>query len=81
MTKYIKITDEELRKRMQELIDNIADQLKQEAVNTLCSEETSVPMSARIVIDIGTDMITSITYRKIVYSYPISKISSFGWRP
>lgn len=66
---------------MQELIDNIADQLKQEAVNTLCSEETSVPMSAQIVIDIGTDMIPSIAYTKTVYSYPINKISSYGWRP
>ena len=75
----VKLTDEELRERMQEVIDNVADNLKKEAVNTICGEGTSVPVSADIVIHLGVDMIPTVTYAKETYIYPIKVVPSEGW--
>jgi hypothetical protein len=77
---FIKLTNDELRERMQEVMDNITDQLKAEAVKTICSEGTSVPMSADIIIHIGVDMIPTITYYKEAYVYPIKVIPSKRWQ-
>ena len=49
---FVKLTDEELRMKMQEVIDNVATQLRVEAVNTICSEGTSVPIEADIMIHV-----------------------------
>jgi hypothetical protein len=77
---FIKLTDDELREQMQEVMDNVADQLKAEAVKTICSEGTSVPMSADITIHIGVDMIPTITYCKESYVYPAKAILSKRWQ-
>ena len=66
----VKLTNEELRMKMQEVIDNVATQLRVEAVNTICSEGTSAPVEADIVIHVGVDMIPTITYAKETYVYP-----------
>ena len=76
---FIKLTNDELREQMQEVVDNIADQLKADAVKTICSEGTSVPMSADIIIHIGVDMIPTITYYKETYVYPTKVIPSKRW--
>lgn len=73
---FVKLTDEELRKRMQEVIDNVADNLKKEAVNTICAEGTTPPKSAEILISIGIDMIPTITYTKDVYVIPLRVVPS-----
>ena len=72
----VKLNDEDLRMRMQEVIDNVATQLRVEAVNTICSEGTSVPIEADIVIHVGVDMIPTITYAKETYVYPQKVILS-----
>ena len=66
----VKLTNEELRMKMQEVIDNVATQLRVEAVNTICSDGTSVPIEVDIVIHVGVDMIPTITYTKETYVYP-----------
>ena len=76
---FIKLTNDELREQMQEVMDNIADQLKADAVKTICSEGTSVPMSADIMIHLGVDMIPTITYHKETYVYPTKVIPSKRW--
>lgn len=73
---FVKLTDEELRKRMQEVIDNVADNLKEEAVNTICAKGTTPPKSAEILISIGIDMIPTITYTKDVYAIPLRVVPS-----
>ena len=72
----VKLTNEELRMKMQEVIDNVATQLRIEAVNTICSEGTTVPIEADIVIHVGADMILTITYAKETYVYPQKVILS-----
>lgn len=76
---YVKLTDEELRVRMQEVIDNIADNLKKEAVNTIFADGTTPPKSIDIVIHVGFDMIPSITYTKDVYMSPLRVVPSERW--
>lgn len=76
---YVKLTDEELRERMQVVIDNVADNLKKEAVNTICAEGTTPPKSADIIIHIGVDMIPTITYAKDVYVQPLKVVPSERW--
>lgn len=73
---FVKLTSEELQKRLQEMIDRVADQLKREAVKTICSYETTCPMSVDILIHIGTDMVPTIEYKKEVYVSPIEPIAS-----
>lgn len=75
----VKLTNEELRMKMQEAIDNVATQLRIEAVNTICGEGTSVPMSADIVIHLGVDMIPTVTYAKETYIYPVKVVPSERW--
>ena len=76
---FVKLTDEELRMKMQEVIDNVATQLRVEAVNTICSEGTSVPIEADIVIHVGVDMIPTITYAKETYVNPVKVVPSEEW--
>ena len=76
---FVKTTDEELRVRMQEVIDNVADNLKKEAVNTIFADGTTPPKSAEILISIGIDMIPSITYSKEVYVIPLRVVPSERW--
>lgn len=76
---YVKLIDEELRERMQVVIDNVADNLKKEAVNTICAEETTPPKSADIIIHIGVDMIPTITYTKDVYVTPLTVVPLERW--
>lgn len=73
---YVKLTTEELQMRLQEMIDKVADQLKREAVKTICSDDTTCPKSADILIHIGTDMVPTIEYKKEVYVSPIEPIAS-----
>lgn len=73
---FVKLTDEELRMKMQEVIDNVTTRLRVEAVNTICSGGTSVPIEADIVIHVGVDMIPTITYAKETYVYPQKVILS-----
>ena len=72
----VKLTNEELRMKMQEVIDNVTTQLRVEAVNTIFADGTSVPMSADIVIHVGVDEIPTITYAKETYVYPQEAILS-----
>ena len=76
MGRYVKLTTEELQMQLQEMIDKVADQLKREAVKTICSDDTTCPMSADILIHIGTDMVPTIEYKKEVYVSPIEPIAS-----
>lgn len=73
---FVKLTNAELQKRLQEMIDKVADQLKREAVKTICSDDTTCPMSADILIHIGTDMAPTIEYKKEAYVSPIEPIAS-----
>lgn len=75
----VKLTNEELRMKMQEIIDNVATQLRVEAVNTICSEGTTVPIEADIVIHVGVDMIPTITYTKETYVNPVKVVPSEEW--
>ena len=77
---FEKLKDEELRVRMQEVIDNVADNLKKEAVNTIFADGTTPPKSAEILISIGIDMIPSITYSKEVYVIPLRVVPSERWQ-
>ncbi len=76
---FVKLNDEDLRMRMQEVIDNVASQLRVEAVNTIFAEKTTVPMSADIVIHLGVDMIPTITYTKETYVNPVKVVLSEEW--
>ena len=76
MANRVKLNSEELRQRMQEVIDDITDNIRHDAVNVLCSENTAVPYNCIITINIGVDMIPTITYQKGTYSYPIKVVPS-----
>lgn len=67
-------TYEELQKQMQEVIDNVAEQLKRDAVKTLVVEDERVNHIS-IEIEIGYDLVPTITYSKVAYVTPIVAVT------
>lgn len=67
-------TYEELKEQMQEVIDNVAEQLRRDAVKTLVVEGERVNHIS-IEIEIGYDLVPNITYNKIVYVTPIVAVT------
>lgn len=67
-------THEELQEQMQEVINNVAEQLKRDAVKTLVVEDERVNHIS-IEIEIGYDWIPTITYSKVAHVTPIVAVT------
>lgn len=69
-------TYEELQEQMQKVINNVAEQLKRDAVSTLVTKDEHV-RHCSITIDLDFRMIPTITYSKESYVTPITALMDY----